>query len=447
MTVSIGDLTVAAARGDEELLERLAMMTGLSLRKVAKRLLSLDGRTRLRNVFAAELPLSRESLGVLSVKQARDWQLVPEIARAWSLPSARVEEILESVHGRTLVWRAFDDEETASEDEDEINDFLNQMASEEDPEDEAGDPLADIGVAWSRPRGLAGVLRALGIDVPVRLRSSRFQSVLDSLRSQGVEVCLADDPACAVLDTDASSPGIAMKVRLRRADSAASAALAGSTDRPSGDPSAGWSRLRPLRSFLTQVGLPVSDPWGQEEFSALVEALEVRGYEVASADGSRLTPLHDALPLDAELRVRHDAIAAPPPSLRAAPAGGRASPAVRESVGDYERATLRLELLTASTSPYPPELGYAAQCVEIAVAGLSLEGAEREVLQHVAGALLRSRRDPFVVLNSLVRRLDAEDGEVLLRAYRALGEHDEIDHPLLAEHWAALCRSWSAGAG
>jgi hypothetical protein len=140
MTVSIGDLTVAAARGDEELLERLAMMTGLSLRKVAKRLLSLDGRTRLRNVFAAELPLSRESLGVLSVKQARDWQLVPEIARAWSLPSARVEEILESVHGRTLVRRAFDDEETASEDEDEVNDFLNRNGERRGPGGRSGRP-------------------------------------------------------------------------------------------------------------------------------------------------------------------------------------------------------------------------------------------------------------------------------------------------------------------
>ena len=42
-------------------------------------------------------------------------------------------------------------------------------------------------------------------------------------------------------------------------------------------------------------------------------------------------------------------------------------------------------------------------------------------------------------LRSLVRRLDPEDGEVLLREYATLHpEHVELNR-LLSEHWSALC--------
>lgn len=49
---------------------------------------------------------------------------------------------------------------------------------------------------------------------------------------------------------------------------------------------------------------------GQDEFGALIEALELRGFDVATSDGVRLTPLHDAVSLETAVRLRHDAFGA-----------------------------------------------------------------------------------------------------------------------------------------
>jgi len=437
-----------AARNDDEVLAKLVEMTGLTLRKLANRLQDFDGRTRLRKALADELPLDYQSLCVLNVKQARAWGLATEIARVWEISDERVEEVLESVHGRTTLRRAFDTAEPGKEDGEANGDEPEEPSSSEDSSDEPSDRLSNVGTEWSRPRQMSGVLRALGFEVPGRLRSMRFQSVLEALRSRGIEACLADDPAQRALDIDSSSPGIAAKIRLRKSDSLDPLVEPQSTPVGSGSATSGWSRLRPVREFFGRLGLPVPGELGQEEFGALVEALELRGFEVATSDGSRLTPLHDAVSIDAEIRVRHDALVAPPPSLRTPMEGGRAGSAERdaEEVGDYERASLRLELLTAGGGPEHASPERITRCVEIAAAGLAIHSAEQALLGRVAEAQLRTFRDPVTVLTSLAQRLDAEDGEVLLREYGAVQAGRGELHALLCEHWAALCGPRRAGA-
>ena len=204
-----------------------------------------------------------------------------------------------------------------------------------------------------------------------------------------------------------------------------------------------WSRLRPVRSLLAQVGLPVPNELDQVAFAALIEALELRGFEVATAEGARLTPLHDPVAIDAELRVRHDELAASQASFLRAAGDRREGLANRgpAELGDYERAALRLELLMAGSDPEQelPEL--ISKAIEIAAAGLVIHVAERSLLERVAAAMARAPRDPVVVLTSLVRRLDSEDGEVLLREFAVLRAADDEMHALLSDHRAALCRS------
>jgi hypothetical protein len=212
-----------------------------------------------------------------------------------------------------------------------------------------------------------------------------------------------------------------------------------------------WSRMRPVRVLFTQLGLPVPNELGQGEFSALIEALEIRGFEVATAEGTRLTPLHDTVSIDAEVRVRHDALAASQASFLRATADRREDSAHGRplELGDYERASLRLELLLAGLDPEHESPEWIAKAVEIAAAGLVIQPALHVLLGRVAVALARTPRDPLVVLTSLVRRLDAEDGEVLLREYAALHSGNEELHAMLSEHWSALWEirgggGWSA---
>jgi hypothetical protein len=207
-----------------------------------------------------------------------------------------------------------------------------------------------------------------------------------------------------------------------------------------GDANDGWSNLRPVRALFAQLGIALPKEMGQAEFSELIEALELRGYEVATCDGARLTPLHDTVSLEAELRLRHDALAAPPASMRRATRDG--GEAYGEDAictpNDYQRASLRLELLTAGIRP--EELDEKLdECVRVCTAGLAISLAHRQLLGRVAARLVRTPRDPLSVLTGTVRRLDPEDGEVLLRAYASLHpEHEDLS-TLLTEHWSALC--------
>ena len=309
------------------------------------------------------------------------------------------------------------------------------------PNEELAQRFGNIGQEWSRPRQMSVVLEAVGFSVPIRLHTSRFRSMLELLHNIGLEVCLADDLTYSPLGSDAVSPGMWAKLRLRRSGGEEEDEEDEEDEEESGPDATGeWSRPRPVRALFGQLGLPVPTELGQDQFSALVEALELKGFEVATSDGIRLTPLHDAVSIDAELRIRHDALSAPA-SLRHTTGGDRAELGSAAELGDYERALLRLELLTAGPSPTRATQQQLAQCVEVAAAGLDIQGVKQALLQRVGQALTGTQRDPLLVLTGLVRRLDVEDGEVLLREYAALHpEHDDLNELLLA-HWAALCRS------
>ncbi len=435
MKASIVDMTVAALRKDDELLAMLLEMTGLTRRKLENRLQDCDGRTRLRNALADDLNLTYESLSRLTVKQARAWGLASDIAREWEIAVERVEAVLESVHGATLVRRALDTVEPESD-----NGASGIDGNDNSSPSDVGEPLANLGTDWSSPRRIPDVLRALGFEVPDRLRAVRFRAVLEVLRGRGIDACLAEDPTRQVLDFDSSSPGIAAKLCLRKSDSLNSFVGALQTQTGTNAVMVGWSRLQPIREFFGRLGLPVPDKFGQQEFGAFVEALEFRGFEVATAEGVHISPLHDALCMDAEIRVRHDALSASMSSRHFD--GDRQAGSVERGThlrGDYEHACLRLELLTASSSPMPSSPELLFRCVDVAVAGLSIHATQRRLLLRVAEAMMQASRNPMVVLMGLAPRLDREDGQVLLNEYASLYPGNNEQQALLCEHWIELC--------
>ena len=203
----------------------------------------------------------------------------------------------------------------------------------------------------------------------------------------------------------------------------------------------GWSRPRPVRALLAQVGQSVPSTLSQEDFGTLMDALEERGFEVATLDGTRLTSLHDAVSIDAELRIRHDALALPVASVRAVSAETSRSAADAAELGDYERACLRLELLTACAATESPSPAFVADCLARATAGLALAESARAVLSNIVVRLTRLPRDPFLALHRMASRLDVEDGEVLVREYCALHAVDGETSALLQDHWQALAAS------
>lgn len=64
---------------------------------------------------------------------------------------------------------------------------------------------------WSRPYKIVRVLQALGMEVPQRLRRERLALLIDALKKNGIEACLADESPIDLTD----SPGIEARIRLR----------------------------------------------------------------------------------------------------------------------------------------------------------------------------------------------------------------------------------------
>jgi hypothetical protein len=78
-------------------------------------------------------------------------------------------------------------------------------------ETDGGPTLA--GPEWGRARKITVLLRALGMEVPERLRTVRFRELLQRLAALGIEAQLQD--GTPVTDSD-ESPGIYEKLRLRK---------------------------------------------------------------------------------------------------------------------------------------------------------------------------------------------------------------------------------------
>ncbi|NVJ20973.1 hypothetical protein HUW62_07065 [Myxococcus sp. AM011] len=74
--------------------------------------------------------------------------------------------------------------------------------------------LIGLSQDWSRPRNVSAVLRALGMEVPERLRASRFQEAVRKLVALGIE--MSDVDSGKVLTPKDPSPGVEGKVRLRK---------------------------------------------------------------------------------------------------------------------------------------------------------------------------------------------------------------------------------------
>lgn len=199
--------------------------------------------------------------------------------------------------------------------------------------------------------------------------------------------------------------------------------------------SRGWSRLQPISALFSRLGLEAPAALDQDSFGALIEQLELRGFEVADAAGALLTPLHDALPLDAEVRIRHDAHLGPVSVTHGVSRSEPPKAAVPE-LGDYARASLRLELLTCRLAPgHEPHA--LATVVDAATAGTALEPAQRALLASVARSLASVPRSAFSVLTALHGRLDQEDVEILIRDLGLLETNPETVYEL-GEHWASL---------
>lgn len=229
---SLGQLTAASVREDESTIASVAEVTGLSERRVRKRLADAHGKTLVRNVFEDTWPTTPDSLAKINARLARDSALFMEIAAITGLSERTVQKRLGSVNGGRSVWRVFEREWPADELRSEtgpVDDEIEQSATERT------DPLAAVDVDierldlyedWSRPRRLDRVFKLLRINSPQRLRTPRFQELVLLLSENGVEMQLAD--GSELFSAKSETPGIHAQVRLRstrRAQSAGKAPL------------------------------------------------------------------------------------------------------------------------------------------------------------------------------------------------------------------------------
>jgi hypothetical protein len=218
---AIGDLTAARARRNEDLVQRIAVLTGHGVRAVQRRLENAHGAARVRNIFR-EWPTDAQQLGDLRVKLARECRLFPEIAAITHQSEQTVFDRLMQGDGRSAVrnlfgsmWPSGGTNGEEQEDEDVNEDEEHRDEDDGDEENVTARFRLDPDGAWSRPRQLARVLRLLDIQVPLRLRDERFREALQLLARAGIEACIASDGERTVLSLDADTPGIHAEIRLR----------------------------------------------------------------------------------------------------------------------------------------------------------------------------------------------------------------------------------------
>lgn len=148
MAVPLGDIKVTSA--DDRDLELVAVITGLSLRTVTGRHHRAHGNTLLRNLFSRDWPNEPERLGACTVAQARDAELVLEIAEATGLSDRIIRGRLKRTPGQTLVVNAFpelDDEDDDEDEEGDSDDWGGEETSQDTSEIEL---LGTVRVATAR---------------------------------------------------------------------------------------------------------------------------------------------------------------------------------------------------------------------------------------------------------------------------------------------------------
>lgn len=209
--LAIGDLTAARARRSNDVVQKIAELTGRGVRSVKRQLEDAHGATRVRNIFSEEWPADPAPQS--STVEQSVWGRMVDGGRS------AVRGIVESV------WSsggAGSEEQEDEVEEEESGPDGEDDAGEDDEQQDNGDEndlivrlRVDREGAWSRPRQLKRVLRLLGIEVPQRLRVERFREALQILAQAGIEACLADDEIRTPLTLDANTPGIHAEVRLR----------------------------------------------------------------------------------------------------------------------------------------------------------------------------------------------------------------------------------------
>lgn len=135
-----------------------------------------------------------------------------------------------------------------------ITDVDDESGDEEDPSSTLGDDEgegveegsaeADVGptlagAEWGRARKIPVLLRALGMEVPERLRTARFRELLQRLAALGIEAQLQDGTP---LTTSDESPGIYEKLRLRKRQNL-----------PAVEPDAGSEARQKVESFAVEL--------------------------------------------------------------------------------------------------------------------------------------------------------------------------------------------------
>lgn len=235
-----GRVRVKQAR-DAGLVGEIAEITGLSEQTIRRRLRDCHGRTTLRTLFADVWPEERAErdlpeAGLDDVDVAAD-----AIGEGVDSGEGDVDgaERFRDAFAPSAGGRAGGDPNDDPDDEDDGGDD-DPGADELDSGADAGEregmrgavgaPAADEGAAapaevviarlrldpggaWSRPRALVAVMRAVGHDVPQRLRKERFQRLVADLAAHGVQMRLADEER--PLSTCDASPGKGARVRLR----------------------------------------------------------------------------------------------------------------------------------------------------------------------------------------------------------------------------------------
>ena len=183
----------------------------------------------VRIVLAQDWPVDPQKLGVVRVNLARIVGLDVEIAIFTGLDLRTVRARLQAAHGNSTLAKTFRDRwpsrgaAAAIGDEDDETNWADreprtrEEQTENDQKRQHGGDLDALRLdpkgAWSRPRQLATVLKSLDWEVPGRLRTPRFQSLIAHLSGLGVAMRPAD--AEEPFPQDADSPGIAARVCLR----------------------------------------------------------------------------------------------------------------------------------------------------------------------------------------------------------------------------------------